>query len=699
MIMHYRLLLILSLVLSISFCDNSKDKGSELLEQKVLGRFEKVYYGKSKLSFSEFAGMGGYQKIEEKQLEINSANFDSIVRRHQESDYIRFHIKVEIEPTYKDDALAFVEISARCGDGERFFGFGEWADYADATGLKREIWSQEQHFGTGNDNEPPKPFDEVSTYFPVPFFISSQNYAFFVSGYSRMEFHMCQEQGLWRVRIFSNEVEFFIFFWNKKPLEAIEKFTEIVGRQRTPVIWAFGNWLDQVLGQEEVLKTAKWARENKIPASAMWTEDWAGGIWRLQSIYSIAGWDEEEDKKIYPDIKGVSEELNKLGFKFLGYFHTFISTEKTVYTKALSEQVLLKDKNGQVRHYFHPVEGKTTLIDLLNPATKEFMFVYFEKALRLGFHGWMADFGEWATPDLLAYDGKTGWEFHNMYPYLWAKLNREFWEKFKPDGDFVFFSRSGFTGSWKYSPVVWQGDQDTTFERLDGLGSIIPSMTSIGMAGVANVGPDIAGYTTIGTPSTKELYLRWLAICAFVPVFRTHHGTTPLLNWRFDRDSETTEIFRFYATEHMKLVPYIYKLSKLAQERGYPAVRHLFLEYPDVVRYLPEKKEVIEQEFLLGDSLLVAGIVEKGKEEREVYIPPGIWVDYFSPSQEYNGGNEGKFINIQIPLGKIFVLAKKGSCVEQFDPVPHTLLELSDEVKEKYNLIDINDTTAKQKCF
>lgn len=693
-------LFLIHLISASIFISCSKESSTE---NEVIQRFKEISYGKSKLSFTEFARMGGYQDIQETELERFTSKFsDFPFERDDEKNYIRFRVKLkDISFDYRNDVLPFAEISAVCEDGERFFGFGEWADYADATGLKREIWTQEQHAGRGDDQLPPFPFDRITTYFPVPFFISSENYAFFVSGYSRMEFSMCQNEKIWKVKVFSDDFEFFIFTWDKQPTEAIEKFTSIVGRQKTPPIWVFGNWTDQVLGQQEVYNTAVWFRQNKIPVSVIWTEDWAGGVWRIpDTIYSIAGWDIEEDKNLYPDIKQLSSDLRNLGFKFLGYFHTFLSVDKKFYPQALTYGILLKDKNGNVRKYFHPVEGETTLLDLLNPKTYEVMNDIMKMKAGLGFSGWMADFGEWVTPDLISYDGKTGWEFHNLYPYLWAKLNREFWEKYQPDGDFVFFSRSGFTGSWVFSPVVWQGDQNTSFERFDGLGSIIPSMTSIGIAGVANVGPDIAGYTTLlGSPASKELYIRWTSICAFVPVFRTHHGTTPLLNWRFDKDSETTELFRFYATEHMKIVPYIYKLSKLAEEKGLPAVRHLFLEYPDVVRYLPEKIEVIEQQFLLGDSILVIPIVEKGKDTREAFLPPGKWVDYFSPQQEYDGGSDGKFLEFKIPLGKIVVLVKKGSCIEIFEPVPHTLVRISKDIKNQYGILDIDDVSVKRLCF
>lgn len=672
-------------------------KGS--FEEEVIGRFKTISYGRSHLTFSEFLSMGGYQAIEEREMERTTVEFqDGIAQITPGRNHIRVRVKMSIDYDYRKDILPFIEISVTCGEGERFFGFGEWADYADATGLIREIWTQEQHVG-GDDGMKPFPFGKVLTYFPVPFFISSQHYAFFVSGYARMEFSMCHNEKVWKVKVFSDDLEFFIFSWKEKPLEAIENFTEIVGRQKTPPIWAFGNWLDEILGQDRVLQTAVWARENGVPSSAIWTEDWAGGVWRTDTIYNIAGWDVEEDKNLYPAMRELSLELKKLGFKFLGYFHHFISPDKKIYPQAVTSDILLKSRDGKIKIYFHPVEMKTTMIDLLNPETQNFMYSIMRRKLELGFSGWMADFAEWVTPDLVSYDGKTGWEFHNLYPYLWAKLNRDFFDKHKKDGDFVFFSRSGYTGSWIFSPVVWQGDQNTSFERFDGIGSIIPSMTSIGIAGVANVGPDIAGYTSLGGTSSKELYIRWTAICAFVPVFRTHHGTSPFLNWRFNKDRETTEIFKFYATEHMRIVPYIYNLSRLAERKGYPAVRHLFLEYPHIVRYLPEKLEVIEQQFLLGENILVVPIVEKGTEIREAFIPPGVWLDYFSNHIEYDGGKEGKFVEMRIPIGKISVLVKKGSCIDVFEPVPHSLVPIDIEIKKRYDLLDIGDVKIKQKCF
>jgi Alpha-glucosidases, family 31 of glycosyl hydrolases len=272
---------------------------------------------------------------------------------------------------------------------------------------------------------PPWPFGELLTYFPVPFFVSSQNYAFFVTGFDPIVFSVCEDGKVWKVKVFNNSATFFVFGWKEKPLEAIEKFTGIVGRQKTPPIWAFGNWIDAIGGQQRVENTALFLRENKIPSSAIWTEDWAGGFWRTEDIYTIEGWDTEPSYELYPDIKSLSSKLQSLGFRFLGYFHHFVGKNKKAFSYFQENELLLKGKDGKTKFvFFIPEAQDVGLLDLENPKTWEAMKSIMKSVASLGFSGWMADFGEWVTPDMISFSGKTGWQLHNLYPYLWAKLNR-----------------------------------------------------------------------------------------------------------------------------------------------------------------------------------------------------------------------------------------------------------------------------------
>jgi alpha-glucosidase len=694
----------------LTFCSSSApSKSSE--DYKVVQRLNLIRVGTSNIKWELYLGTGGYQKLEEKVLssfEFSPSGIESGIENQfvsakleKRDNFAVIYVRSKLsEFDFKQDVLPFVELEFLCGNKERFFGFGSWADYADATGRKRLIYTQEQHVGgemtdNGKIVNPPWPFGELLTYFPVPFFVSSQNYAFFVTGFDPIVFSVCEDGKVWEVKVFNNSATFFVFDWKEKPLEAIEKFTGIVGRQKTPPIWAFGNWIDAIGGQKKVENTALFLRENKIPSSAIWTEDWAGGFRRTEDIYTIEGWDTEPSYELYPDIKSLSSKLQSLGFRFLGYFHHFVGKNKKAFSYFQQNELLLKGKDGKTRFvFFIPEAQDVGLLDLENPKTWEAMKSIMKSVASLGFSGWMADFGEWVTPDMISFSGKTGWQLHNLYPYLWAKLNREFWEDFS-QSDFVFFSRSGFTGSWVFSPVVWQGDQNTSFERLDGLGSVIPLITSLGFSGVHSVGPDIAGYTSgvLSPNSDKELYIRWTSLCAFLPIFRTHHGVTPEKNWRFTKDDETLSIFRKYAQIHIKLAPFFFGIAKEGEQKGYPAVRHIFLEYPDVVQFIPEKLEVIEQEFLLGGKILVAPIVKRGETKREVFIPPGKWVDFFS-QKEFDGEQKGKFLEVEIPLGEIFVLVKKGECIEIFDPVPDTLNQTQNP-----EIIGIDDVQIKKVCF
>ena len=114
-------------------------------------------------------------------------------------------------------------------------------------------------------------------------------------------------------------------------------------------------------------------------------------------------------------------------------------------------------------------------------------------------------------------DQLPGWAVHNDYSRLWALTAYEFWERTRPDGDYVFFMRAGYTGSWKYAPVMWTGDSNMNWEGYDGLPSTIPTVNSVGISGFPITSTDIAGYHCIvSPPSDKELFFRWTELGALL---------------------------------------------------------------------------------------------------------------------------------------------------------------------------------------
>ena len=219
----------------------------------------------------------------------------------------------------------------------------------------------------------------------------------------------------------------------------------------------------------------------------------------------------------------------------------------------------------------------------------------------------------------------------------------------------LVLTRSGYLGSNRHARVVWAGEQNTSFELLDGLPSVIPYGTSLGLAGVSAFGHDIAGYTGgLAPPSTRELYMRWTELGAFSPVMRTSRGLLPDQNWNWDRDKDTVEHFRDHARVHLRLLPYIEALHAEAVRTGVPAMRHLLLEFPGW-----EGAKDAHYEFMLGPALLVAPVIEAGSLERSVSLPPGRWI-HFDTGDTWRGGRSAL---VPAELGHIPVFLREGAIV------------------------------------
>jgi alpha-glucosidase len=93
----------------------------------------------------------------------------------------------------------------------------------------------------------------------------------------------------------------------------------------------------------------------------------------------------------------------------------------------------------------------------------------------------------------------------------------------------------------------------------------------------------------------------------------------------YDLTEEAQRIARLYTALHAELLPYVQKLTKNASETGMAVVRHLVLNYPK-----DESVYGINDEFMLGDALLVAPVLTEGTLEREVYLPKGLWTNLLS---------------------------------------------------------------------
>ncbi|MFF9091275.1 glycoside hydrolase family 31 protein [Streptomyces sp. NPDC014991] len=207
------------------------------------------------------------------------------------------------------------------------------------------------------------------------------------------------------------------------------------------------------------------------------------------------------------------------------------------------------------------------------------------------------------------------------------------------------FSRSGWAGSQRYGGT-WSGEVATGWP---GLRASLSQVLGLGLCGVPYSGPGVGDRD--GAPS-PELYLRWLQLGAYLPLFRTH--TQPRAGrgepWEFG--AEVLEHARAALLERRRLLPYFLTLAHLARRTGAPYVRPLWWAAPED-RALRD----CEDAFLLGDGLLVAPVLDSGAGRRAVRLPRGRWYDTVT-EKAYEGPAQ---VVVDAPLSRIPVLARAGA--------------------------------------
>lgn len=142
----------------------------------------------------------------------------------------------------------------------------------------------------------------------------------------------------------------------------------------------------------------------------------------------------------------------------------------------------------------------------------------------------------------------------------------------------------------------------------------------------------------------------------FFPLCRTHSviDSNDQEPWSYGGGYE--EINRKSIELRYKLLPYIYSVFYESYKTGLPVIRPLVLEYP-----YDKNTYELQDEFLLGDKLLVAPFIELGADSKTVYLPDGLWYDYFT-FEEYQGK---EYYEIQADINRIPLFVKAGSIIPE----------------------------------
>jgi alpha-glucosidase len=419
-------------------------------------------------------------------------------------------------------------------------------------------------------------------------------------------------------------------------------------------------------------------RDNNIPLSAIFAEDW---YWNKDIFHPLDSWTLNE--KQYPQFKKLIDDQHKAGVKHISYFLPFLSTnllfkKSPVFEEAKQLGYFTKNKNGKP-YVFQFAVWRNTQFDWTNPDVAPWFWKkFYKKIADAGADGWMNDFAEYTPYKSISFNGEYGLSMHNKYPLLWAKNADNFWKTTYPDRDFVIFPRSGSIGQQSNAAFHFTGDRNATYENLSGFGGQVIGLNTAGVSAHPNTSIDIGAYNCEKTkPMDKLMMFRWIELGALVPVMRLHRGLPLCDHWRFDEDDETVEQWKKYAILHAKLFPYIYTLAQQAEDKGWPLIRSLAINYP-------KDKESLKQDyqFMLGDRILSAPVINeidggkrndilKGRTSWRVYLPKENWYHYWS-NRKYEGN---AYYEVPAAPGFLPMFVQEGKIIPTFNKDVDTFVE------------------------
>ena len=435
------------------------------------------------------------------------------------------------------------------------------------------------------------------------------------------------------------------------------QLSELLGRPSLPPRWVLGyhqsRWSYQ--SEADIREVVKSFEAQDFPLSAIHLDiDYMDGY----RVFTI------NDKR-FPDMSGLTYELEKKGIKLIASINPAIKNNRKykVFSEGLAKDLFCKLPNGKILGGVS-WSGWSVFPDFSNPNTRKWWSEQYQYLLNMGISGFWHDMNEpssfsaWGDMTLpsstrhnLDDHGGDHQEVHNLYGLLMNKACFEGLRKYTPNNRPWIFSRAGWAGLQKYA-WNWTGDIDTSWKSLN---QTIITILGLGLSGHSFSGADIGGFS--GSPDA-ELYLRWFQMSTFFPLFRTHSAIGTKTREPRVYGEPTTSIIRKFLKLRYSLIPYLYSLVWDTTQNGFPPIRPLFWENPGD----PSLWD-IDDEFLLGEKLLIAPVVSKGAITRKITLPTGIWYSYWNDN-EYIGPAQ---FDIELTLDTIPIFIKGGAILPLAD--------------------------------
>lgn len=445
-------------------------------------------------------------------------------------------------------------------------------------------------------------------------------------------------------------------------LDIVKQFRQLIGRSYIPPKWAFGYQQSRwgYMNEADIREVVKGHREKKIP---------------LESIYMDIDYMERfkdftVNQERFPDFPEFVKEMKAQHIHLVPIIDAGVKVEEgyDVYEEGIEKGYFCKKENGE--YFVAGVwPGKVHFPDVLNKEAREWFGNKYQVLLDQGIEGFWNDMNEPSiffaqdrmdetfdkiaelkdkNLDLDTFQQFTGLvgslanntddfkkfyhnvdgkmmrhdKVHNLFGYNMTRAAGEAFERLSPEKRILMFSRSSYIGMHRYGGI-WTGDNKSWWNHLL---LNLRMMPSLNMVGILYTGADIGGF---GADATEDLVMRWLQLAMFSPLMRNHSamGTREQEVYRFDHIEE----FRKIINIRYGLLAYIYSEYMKSALNSEMYFKPLSFVYTD-----DEFTSQVEDQLLVGDSLMIAPVYNQNAKGRYVYLPEEMAMLRFRGVDDYD---------------------------------------------------------------
>lgn len=558
-------------------------------------------------------------------------------------------INEDFQPSFKDEK-GNVYIS-KVNDCLAYYGLGEKGGDLNKKGCYTENF---------NTDDPETDDDSITYYKTIPFYVALKEkatYGIFFDNSFRSYFDMGKEMG---DRIFfgaiGGQIQYY-FIPGENIKEVVKNYTTLTGRMEMLPLWSLGyqQCRFSYFSQEEVRELVKTFEEKDIPLDVVYLDiDYMDGF-RVMTFKTPN----------FDDAAGLIGDLKEKGIRTITIIDPGVKVDEEydVFKRGKEGNHFTKKLDGEM--FIGAVwPGDSAFPDFSNKDCREWWKSELKKFISE--HGMDGIWNDMNEPCVFNNDHKTMLEtclhnsdngviehkeFHNRYGFEMSRCSKEAQEELHPNERGFSMTRATYAGGQRYSSV-WTGDNMSLWSQMR---MSISMNANLGISGFSFVGNDVSGF---GLDSSEELFIRWMEMGPFIPIFRNHSNmyTRRQEPWAFGPRAE--KIAKKSIELRYELLPYIYDLYYISHKEGLPIFRPMIMEYEKDMNLLN-----MREQFMLGENMIVAPVLYEGERSKTVYLPKGIWFNYFT-MEKLQGG---KWYKLPCELDEILVFVKEGAIIPTYN--------------------------------